>query len=45
MTFQTKNDQKFTGIIVGVTSIGKLKILLENDKVSEYEVKEILFLF
>ena len=41
MPFQNKENQNFMGIIQGVSSIGKLKILLENDAISEFDIKEI----
>ena len=45
MPFQNKENQNFMGMIQGVSSIGKLKILLENDKVSEFDIKEIQLLY
>lgn len=40
-----KNQQNFMGIILGVSAIGKLQILLENDAVAEFDIKEIQMLF
>ncbi len=45
MPFQDTNDNKFMGIIQGVSPIGKLRLLLEDDSVSEYEIKEIQMLY
>ena len=45
MPFSDENQQNFMGIIQGVSSIGKLKILLEDDSVSEFEIKEIQMLY
>lgn len=42
----TKNpEQNFMGIIQGVSSVGKIQILLEDDSVSEFEIKEIQMLY
>jgi BirA family transcriptional regulator, biotin operon repressor / biotin---[acetyl-CoA-carboxylase] ligase len=43
--FERSNYQKFMGIIQTVTRDGKLQILLENDKVEAFEVKEIQMLY
>ena len=45
MPFSDENQQNFMGIIQGVSSIGKLQILLENDFVSEFDIKEIQMLY
>ena len=45
MPFQDKMNQNFMGIIQGVSSIGKLQILLENDSIEEFDIKEIQFLY
>ncbi|PWA05848.1 biotin--[acetyl-CoA-carboxylase] ligase [Flavobacterium psychrotolerans] len=45
MPFQDKNEQKFMGIIQGVSPIGRLQILLEDDTVSEFEIKEMEMLY
>ncbi|SHG96763.1 BirA family transcriptional regulator, biotin operon repressor / biotin-[acetyl-CoA-carboxylase] ligase [Flavobacterium fluvii] len=45
MPFADANQQNFMGIIQGVTSIGKLQILLEDDSVSEFGIKEIQMLY
>ena len=38
-------DQKFTGIIQGVSQSGKLQIQLEDDSVTEFDNQEVKFLF
>ncbi|MDD5149435.1 MAG: biotin--[acetyl-CoA-carboxylase] ligase [Flavobacterium sp.] len=45
MPFSDQNDQNFMGIIQGVNTIGKLEILLENDSISEFDIKEIQMLY
>ena len=45
MAFKDGNNQKFMGIIQGISSIGKLKILLEDDSISEFDIKEIQMLY
>lgn len=45
MPFAGANQQNFMGIIQGVSPIGKLEILLENDLVSEFDIKEIQMLY
>jgi BirA family biotin operon repressor/biotin-[acetyl-CoA-carboxylase] ligase len=45
MPFSDENQQNFMGIIQGISSIGKLEILLENDAVSEFDIKEIQMLY
>jgi BirA family biotin operon repressor/biotin-[acetyl-CoA-carboxylase] ligase len=45
MPFADANQQNFMGIIQGVTSFGKLQIMLEDDSVSEFEIKEIQMLY
>jgi len=45
MPFSDENQHNFMGIIQGVSSIGKLQILLEDDSVSEFEIKEIQMLY
>ena len=44
MTFE-KEGEKFMGIIQGVTKSGNLLLLLDNDKVKEYGIKEIQMLY
>jgi BirA family biotin operon repressor/biotin-[acetyl-CoA-carboxylase] ligase len=45
MAFKDNFDQNFMGIIQGVSADGKLRVLLENDSISEYNVKEIQMLY
>lgn len=49
MPFKNLNSealgQNFMGIIQGVSSIGKIQILLEDDSVSEFEIKEVQMLY
>lgn len=45
MPFSDANQQNFMGIIQGVSSIGKLEILLEDDSISEFDIKEIQMLY
>lgn len=39
------DEQKFMGIIKGVTKTGQLHILLEDDTMAEYEIKQIKLLY
>lgn len=45
MPFEHQNGQQFMGIIQGVSQQGKLQVLLENDSVEEFSVKEISMLY
>lgn len=45
MPFQDQNNQNFMGIIQGVSPTGKLQILLSNDSVAEFGIKEIRMLY
>ena len=45
MPFVDKTERNFMGIIQDVTATGKLQILLENDAISEFEIKEIKMLY
>jgi BirA family biotin operon repressor/biotin-[acetyl-CoA-carboxylase] ligase len=45
MPFQNQTQQNFMGIIQGVSAIGKLQILLENDTIEEFGIKEIQMLY
>jgi BirA family biotin operon repressor/biotin-[acetyl-CoA-carboxylase] ligase len=45
MPFKNQNNQNFMGIIQGVSPQGKLRILLEDDTVSEFDIKEIQMLY
>ncbi len=44
-TFEDKNQQKFMGIIKGVSKNGLLQVLLEDESVKEFAIKEIKMLF
>ena len=43
--FENQTQHQFMGIIQGVSSIGKLQVLLDNDTVSEFDIKEIQMLY
>jgi BirA family biotin operon repressor/biotin-[acetyl-CoA-carboxylase] ligase len=43
--FSDENDINFMGIIMGVSSIGKLQIQLEDDSICEYNLKEVQMLY
>ncbi|MGO4819341.1 biotin--[acetyl-CoA-carboxylase] ligase [Flavobacterium sp. W22_SRS_FP1] len=45
MPFKVNSNQNFMGIIQGVSSYGKLQVLLEDDRVSEFNIKEIQMLY
>lgn len=45
MPFSDYNQQNFMGIIQGVSEIGMLQILLDDDTVSEFDIKEIQMLY
>lgn len=45
MPFEDANQNRFMGIIHGVTNDGKLEVLLEDDSVKTYGIKEIQLLF
>jgi len=45
MPFEDQNQQNFMGIIQGVSPIGKLEILLEDDAIAEFDIKEIQMLY
>ena len=45
MPFEDQYQQNFMGIIQGVSPIGKLEILLEDDSISEFNIKEIQMLY
>ncbi|RZJ75066.1 MAG: biotin--[acetyl-CoA-carboxylase] ligase [Flavobacterium sp.] len=44
MTFE-KDNRKFMGIIKGVTKNGSLKVLLDDDTVAEFRIKEVQLLY
>ena len=43
--FSNNHNKKFMGIIQEVTKTGKLKLLLEDDIINEYDVKEISMIY
>ncbi len=43
--FSDVSNQNFMGIIQGISSIGKLQILLEDDTIAEFDVKEVQMLY
>ena len=45
MPFKNIDNKNFMGIIQGVSPFGKLQVLLEDDSVSEFEIKEIQMLY
>ncbi|SHG21738.1 biotin--[acetyl-CoA-carboxylase] ligase [Flavobacterium defluvii] len=45
MPFKNLQDKNFMGIIQGVSPIGRLQVLLEDDSVAEFEIKEIQMLY
>ncbi|WP_310380446.1 biotin--[acetyl-CoA-carboxylase] ligase [Flavobacterium sp.] len=45
MPFLDQNNNKFMGIIQGISPVGKLQILLEDDIESEFDIKEIQMLY
>jgi BirA family biotin operon repressor/biotin-[acetyl-CoA-carboxylase] ligase len=45
MTFKDSNERYFMGIIKGVSDLGKLQLILENDQSREYAIKEIQMLY
>ena len=45
ITFEDETQQKFMGIIKGVSSTGQLQVLLEDDSIKNYGVKEIKMLY
>jgi BirA family biotin operon repressor/biotin-[acetyl-CoA-carboxylase] ligase len=45
MPFSNQMKQNFMGIIRGVSSVGKLQVLLEDDTIAEFDIKEIQMLY
>jgi BirA family transcriptional regulator, biotin operon repressor / biotin---[acetyl-CoA-carboxylase] ligase len=43
--FTDENERNFMGIIKGVSAIGKLQIMLEDDTICEYNLKEVQMLY
>jgi BirA family biotin operon repressor/biotin-[acetyl-CoA-carboxylase] ligase len=45
MAFKEGSDNHFMGIIKGVSEIGKLQLLLEDDEIKEFAIKELQMLY
>jgi BirA family biotin operon repressor/biotin-[acetyl-CoA-carboxylase] ligase len=45
MAFSVQNGTNFMGIIQGVSDSGKLQIMLEDDSVAAFDIKEIQMLY
>jgi BirA family biotin operon repressor/biotin-[acetyl-CoA-carboxylase] ligase len=45
MPFMNQNNEKFMGIIKGISPIGRLLVLLEDDSVVEFDIKEVQMLY
>lgn len=45
MPFTNQKEEKFMGMIQGISTIGKLQVLLEDDSVAEFDIKEIQMLY
>ena len=45
MPFSDMQSNKFMGIIQGVSATGKLKIMLEDDSIPEFDIKEVQMLY
>jgi len=45
MPFEKPNEERFMGIIKGVSKIGQLELLLEDDTIGTYGIKEIQMLY
>ena len=45
MPFSDLKKQNFMGIIQGVSSLGKLQVLMEDDSIDEFDIKEIQMLY
>lgn len=44
-TFEDEHQQKFMGIIKGVSSTGQLQVFLENESIKNFTIKEIKMLY
>ena len=44
-TFQTLNDENFSGIIKGITETGLLKVWTEDETIKTFDLKEIKLLY
>jgi BirA family transcriptional regulator, biotin operon repressor / biotin---[acetyl-CoA-carboxylase] ligase len=45
MPFTNQKEEKFMGIIHGISPVGRLQVLLEDDLVAEFDIKEIQMLY
>ena len=45
MPFSDDSNNHFMGIIQGVSAIGKLQVMLEDDSIAEFDIKEIQMLY
>ena len=45
MPFKASNDVNFMGLIQGVSAAGKLQVLLEDDSIANYSIKEVQLLY
>nr|WP_314865944.1 biotin--[acetyl-CoA-carboxylase] ligase [uncultured Flavobacterium sp.] len=45
MPFTNQKEEKFMGIIQGISLVGRLQVLLEDDSVAEFDIKEIQMLY
>lgn len=45
MPFEDKEGVRFMGIIQGVTPFGKLKVILEDDSLKTFDIKEVQMLY
>jgi BirA family biotin operon repressor/biotin-[acetyl-CoA-carboxylase] ligase len=45
MPFMNQNNKKFMGIIQGISPIGRLLVLLVDDSVVEFDIKEVQMLY
>ena len=45
LAFEDSKNNRFMGIIQGVTHDGKLQVMLEDDSISFFNIKEIQMLF
>ena len=43
--FEEQDSQRFMGIIKGVSESGRLQVLLENDQIKDFEIKQIQMLY
>ena len=45
MPFTNQKEEKFMGMIQGISPVGRLQVLLEDDSVAEFDIKEIQMLY